>query len=74
MPLTALRWYASSGRRLADDDFDASTIKVFRIRGLAISLVLLASIAVSLFSVWLAISSWVSLIPADLRLLRILRR
>lgn len=74
MPLTALWWYASSGRRFVDADFDASTIKVFRIRGLTISLMFLASIAVSFFSVWLAISSWIFLIVVDLILLRVLRR
>ena len=72
--LTAVSWYATSGHRLVDDDLDLGTIRAFRVRGLAIPLVLLISIVVSFFSVEAAVYSWLLLFGVDFVLLRILRR
>jgi uncharacterized membrane protein len=72
--LTAVWWYASSGHRLVDDDLDPSTIRVFRIRGLAIPLMFFISIAISFVSVSAAIYSWLLLVAGDFVLLRILRQ
>lgn len=72
--LTAVWWYASSGRRLVDRDLDASMIKAYRLRGLAIPLIFLLSIVISFFSVSVAVYSWVLLIVVDFVLFRILRR
>jgi uncharacterized membrane protein len=72
--LTAVWWYASSGRRLVDRDLDASMIKAYRIRGLAIPLIFLLSIVISFFSVSAAVYSWVLLIIIDFVLFRVLRR
>jgi uncharacterized membrane protein len=55
--LTAVWWYASSGRRLVDRDLDATMIKAYRLRGLAISLIFLLSIVISFFSVSAAVYS-----------------
>ena len=49
-------------------------IRTYRIRGLAISLVFLISIAISFFSLNAAIYSWVLLLVADTALLRVLGR
>jgi hypothetical protein len=51
-----------------------STIKIYRIRGLAIPLVFLISIGISFFSVNAATYSWILLIVADTVLLRVLSR
>ena len=72
--LTAVWWYASSGRRLVDRDFDASMIKAYRLRGLAIPLIFLLSIFISFFSVSAAVYSWVLLMVVDFVLFRLLRR
>ena len=72
--LTAVWWYASSGRRLVDRDLDASMIKAYRLRGLAIPLIFLLSIFISFFSVSVAVYSWVLLIVVDFVLFRVLRR
>ena len=72
--LTAVWWYASSGHRLLDESFPASTITDYRIRGLAISLVFLISIGISFFSVSAATYSWLLLIVADTVLFRVLSR
>ena len=72
--LTAVWWYATSGHRLVDDDLDLDTIRAFRVRGLAIPLVLLISIVVSFFSVKAAVYSWLLLFVVDIVVLRILRR
>jgi uncharacterized membrane protein len=72
--LTAVWWYASSGRRLVDRDLDANMIKAYRIRGLAIPLIFLLSIFISFFSVSAAVYSWVLLIVVDFVLFRVLRR
>ncbi len=72
--LTAVWWYASSGRRLVDRDLDATMIKAYRLRGLAISLIFLLSIVISFFSVSAAVYSWVLLIVVDFVLFRVLRR
>ena len=72
--LTAVWWYASSGHRLLDESFPASTITNYRIRGLAISLVFLISIGISFFSVSAATYSWLLLIVADTVLFRVLSR
>src|SRR3990170_4007195 len=72
-PLVVAR-YAGSGRRLVDRDLDASMIKAYRIRGLAIPLIFLLSIVISFFSVSAAVYSWVLLIIIDFVLFRVLRR
>ena len=72
--LTAVWWYATSGHRLVDDGLDLDTIRAFRVRGLAIPLVLLISIVVSFFSVKAAVYSWLLLFGVDIVVLRILRR
>ena len=72
--LTAVWWYATSGRRLVDDSLDPGMIRAFRIRGLAVPLVFLISIVISFFSVEAAIYSWLLLIVVDFVLLRILRQ
>ncbi len=72
--LTAVWWYATSGHRLVDDGLDLSTIRAWRVRGLAIPLVFLISIVVSFFSVEAAMYSWLLLFVVDVVLLRILRR
>jgi uncharacterized membrane protein len=72
--LTAVWWYASSGRRLVDRDLDANMIKAYRLRGLAIPLIFLLSIFISFFSVSAAVYSWVLLIVVDFVLFRVLRR
>jgi uncharacterized membrane protein len=72
--LTAVWWYASSGRRLLDRDLDANMIKAYRLRGLAIPLIFLLSIFISFFSVSAAVYSWVLLMVVDFVLFRLLRR
>jgi uncharacterized membrane protein len=72
--LTAVWWYASSGRRLVDRDLDANMIKAYRLRGLAIPLIFLLSIFISFFSVSAALYSWVLLMVVDFVLFRLLRR
>jgi uncharacterized membrane protein len=72
--LTAVWWYASSEHRLLDESFPASTIRNYRIRGLAISLVFLVSIGISFFSVSAATYSWLLLIVSDTVLFRVLSR
>jgi uncharacterized membrane protein len=72
--LTAVWWYASSGRRLVDRDLDANMIKAYRIRGLTIPLIFLLSIFISFFSVSAALYSWVLLMVVDFVLFRLLRR
>jgi uncharacterized membrane protein len=72
--LTAVWWYASSGHRLIDERFPMNTIRIYRIRGLAIPLVFLISIGISFFSVNVATYSWILLIVADTVLLRVLSR
>jgi uncharacterized membrane protein len=72
--LTAVWWYASSGRRLVDRDLDANMIKAYRLRGLAIPLIFLLSIFISFFSVSAAVYSWVLLMVVDFVLFRLLRR
>ena len=72
--LTAVWWYASSGHRLTDERFPMNTIRIYRIRGLAIPVVFLISIGISFFSVNAATCSWLLLIVADTVLLRVLSR
>jgi uncharacterized membrane protein len=72
--LTAVWWYASSGRRLVDRDLDTNMIKAYRLRGLAIPLIFLLSIFISFFSVSAAVYSWVLLMVVDFVLFRLLRR
>jgi len=53
--LTAVWWYAASGRRLMDDELDPGMIRTYRIRGLAIPFLFLISMGVSVFSVKAAV-------------------
>ena len=58
-PLLIAAWrYATNRRRLVADDLDWGMIRAYRIRGLAVPLVLLISIVVSFFSVEGAIYPW----------------
>ena len=63
--LIAVWWYASSGHRLIDERFPLNTIRIYRIRGLAIPLVFLISIGVSFFSHSVATYSWILLNAAN---------
>ena len=65
LPLTAIWWYATHNRRLIHEHLDARTVKLHRIRGLAIPLVFLLSISLSFISTTAAIFSWVLLFVID---------
>jgi hypothetical protein len=53
--LTAVWWYAASGRRLMDDELDPGMIRTYRIPGLARPFLFLISMGVSVFSVKAAV-------------------
>ncbi len=68
--LTVIYWYATSDNRLITDVQDPATVRFFLIRGLTIPGIFLLSIAVSFYSVSVAIWSWVFLIVVDAVILR----
>ena len=70
--LTAVWWYASSGHRLIDESFPASTIRIYLVRGLAVALAFVISIGISFFSVSAATYFWILLVAADNALIRVL--
>ena len=72
--LTAVWWYASSGHRLIDESFPASTIRIYLVRGLAVALAFVISIGISFFSVSAATYFWILLVVADNALIRELSR
>jgi uncharacterized membrane protein len=72
--LTAVWWYASSGHRLIDENFPASTIRIYLVRGLAVALAFVISIGISFFSVSAATYSWILLVVADNVLIRVLSK
>jgi len=72
--LTTVWWYTSSRHRLIDERLPRNTIRIYRIRGLAIPLLFLISIGISFFSLSVATYSWILLIVADTVLLRVLNR
>jgi uncharacterized membrane protein len=69
--LTAVWWYASSGHRLIDESFPASTIRIYLVRGLAVALAFVISIGISFFSVNAAMYFWILLVVADNVLIRV---
>ena len=72
--LTAVWWYASSGHRLIDESFPASTIRIYLVRGLAVALAFVISIGISFFSVSAATYFWILLVVADNVLIRVLSK
>ena len=72
--LTAVWWYASSGHRLIDESFPASTIRIYLVRGLAVALAFVISIGISFFSVSAATYFWILLVVADNLLIRVLSK
>jgi hypothetical protein len=74
--LTAVCWYASSGRRLMDDELGpvVRMIIAYRIGGLTIPLLFLITICISFFSVNATVYSRVLLLVADNMLLRVLSK
>ncbi len=74
LPFPASLFGEYGDQPLVDRDLDASMIKAYRLRGLAISLIFLLSIVISFFSVSAAVYSWVLLIVVDFVLFRVLRR
>jgi uncharacterized membrane protein len=72
--LTAVWWHASSGHRLIDESFPASTIRIYLIRGLAMALAFVISIGISFFSVSAATYFWILLVVADNVLIRVLTK
>ena len=63
--LTAIYWYATSGRRLVNPDLDPRVVRFFLIRGLTVPGIFLLTIGVSLFSVSAATYSWLLLLLVD---------
>ena len=72
--LTAVWWYASSGRRLMDDELGPGMIRAYCIGGLTIPLLFLITIGVSYFSANATVYSRVLLLVADNMLLRVLSK
>lgn len=68
--LTAIYWYATSGRRLVDPEPAPQTVRFFLLRGLTVTVIFLLTIGVSFFSVSAAIYSWLLLILVDAVILR----
>jgi uncharacterized membrane protein len=72
--LSAMWWYASGGQRLIVSDLDPGLIRAHHIRGVLIPLIFLISIAISFFSVRVAVYSWILLALGNFVDYRILRR
>jgi uncharacterized membrane protein len=72
--LSAMWWYASGGQRLIVSDLDPGLIRAHHIRGVLIPLIFLISIAISFFSVRVAVYSWILLALGNFVDFRILRR
>ncbi|MDQ3862030.1 MAG: TMEM175 family protein [Actinomycetota bacterium] len=63
--LTAIHWYTSRNDRLLDEPLDPATARFFLIRGLTIPAIFLLSIAISFFSVNVAIWTWFVMLAVD---------
>ncbi len=68
--LTAIHWYSTRNDRLVDKAQDTREVRFFLIRGLAMPVIFLLSIAISFISVSAAIWSWVVMIAVDAVVLR----
>jgi uncharacterized membrane protein len=68
--LTALHWYSTRNNRLLDEPQDPATVRFFLIRGLTIPAIFLLSIAVSFFSVSIAIWMWLVMLAVDTLVIR----
>jgi uncharacterized membrane protein len=63
--LTAIHWYSTRNDRLLDEPQDPATVRFFLRRGLTIPAIFLLSIAISFFSVGVAISTWLIMLAVD---------
>jgi uncharacterized membrane protein len=63
--LTAIHWYSARNNRLLDEPQDPATVRFFLRRGLTIPAIFLLSIAVSFFSVSVAICTWLVMLAVD---------
>ena len=72
--LTTLYWYVAVQTRLVYREEEPQMVRFFLVRDLAIPVIFLLSIAVSFFSVSVAIWSWVVMIVADATILHRRRR
>jgi uncharacterized membrane protein len=63
--LTAIYWYSTRHDGLLDKPQDPATVRYFLRRGLAIPAIFLLSIAVSFFSVSVAICCWLVMLAVD---------
>jgi uncharacterized membrane protein len=63
--LTAIHWYSARNHRLLDEPQDPATVRFFLRRGLAIPAIFLLSIAISFFSVGVAIWTWLIMLAVD---------
>jgi hypothetical protein len=68
--LLTVNWYATSGHRLVDAELDPKTVRFFLLRGLTIPVIFLLTIVISIFSVSIAIYSWLLLVVVDSVILR----
>src|SRR5215211_2504615 len=63
--LTAIYWHSMRNDRLLDEPQDPVTARFFLIRGLALPAIFLLSIAISFFSVGVAILTWFVMLAVD---------
>jgi uncharacterized membrane protein len=68
--LTALHWHSTRDGRLLDEPQDPATVRFFLKRGLTILAIFLLSIAISFFSVSVAICSWLVMLVVDTVVIR----
>jgi uncharacterized membrane protein len=68
--LTAIHWYSTRNDRLLDEPQDPTTVRFFLRRGLTIPAIFLLSIAVSFFSVSVAICTWLVMLVVDTVVIR----
>ena len=68
--LTALHWHSTRDDRLLDEPQDPATVRFFLKRGLTIPAIFLLSIAISFFSVSVAICSWLVMLVVDTVVIR----
>jgi TMEM175 potassium channel family protein len=63
--LTAIHWYSTRNDRQLDEPQDPATVRFFLRRGLTIPAIFLLSIAISFFSVSVAICMWFVMLAVD---------
>ena len=68
--LTALHWHSTRDDRLLDEPQDPATVRFFLKRGLTIPVIFLLSIAISFFSVSVAIFTWLVMLVVDTVVIR----